>query len=235
MRPKTRPGVVLQPGDAGGGAVHVLAVEQRGVAVLHIFVCVAFLADEAAFGVGDGQFKIVGQRAEVGAGVAVFLQRCPAADEASAGVVDQAAAREKLELREDLEAVADAERHSRRRSTNFFKRSPSLLFVMSCAMRPAHDVVAVAEAAGEDDHLRAVERRRFEQRDGQDFSGETSGFESAGGFSIAIGAGEFEEECVGHDKQVCSGWRSVRVMQQHKMAPSTDLDRGKGRQYRMTG
>ena len=91
-------GVVLQAGDAGGGAVHVLAVEQRGVAVLHILLGIAFLADEAAFGVGDGEFEIVRQGAQVGAGVAVLLQRRPAADEASAGVVDQAAAREEFEL-----------------------------------------------------------------------------------------------------------------------------------------
>ena len=96
------------------------------------------------------------QRDVKGVSVRSTLQRDVAADEGERGVSDQHA-REQARLAEDLEAVADAEHGPavRRRT-----RSPPSMIGREAGDRAAAQVVAVGEAAGQDDGRRAPRAAR---------------------------------------------------------------------------
>jgi len=192
-------GIVLEAGDLGAGAIDVLAIKQGGVAVLDVFFGIAGFTDEAAFSMGHGQFEVVRQGFEEGAGVAVLFQRRPAADETATGVVDQAATWQKIELREDLEAVADAQDITAI-GHELLQALTQLVLGDELGDATAHDVIAIAEATGENDELSAIQRCRLQQGHGQDFRAEPGGLKRAGGFQVAVGAGEFDEEGVGHGR-----------------------------------
>jgi hypothetical protein len=194
-------GVILQAGNLGAGAVDVLAIEQGGAAILDILFSIAGLTDESALGVGDGQFEVIGKSFEEGAGVAVLFQRSPAANETASVVVNQAAARQEVQLSEDLEAIADA-KHVTAIRHELFQALTELVLGDELGNAAAHDVVAIAEATGKNDELGLVKRGRLQVGDGQDFSGEARSFQGAGGFQVAIGAREFNEKGVGHERYV---------------------------------
>lgn len=99
-------GFVLESGDGFGAAVEVFSVEEGGATLVHIFGGFGTSGDKAPLGVGDGQLELIGQSIEVGTR-AVFFEMHPAADETSRHVVNEAAGREEVQLRQDLEAIAD--------------------------------------------------------------------------------------------------------------------------------
>lgn len=192
-------GVILQTGNLGAGAIHILAIKQGGVAIFDVFFGIARFTHKAAFGMGDRQFEIVRQSFEEGAGVAILFQRGPAADEATCVVMDQAATWQEIELGEDLETIADAE-HVTAIRHELLQASAQFMLRDELGDAATHDVVAIAEPAREYDELGAVQRTRLQQGDGQDLRREPGGLKGTGGFQIAVGAGEFDEEGVGHGR-----------------------------------
>lgn len=170
--------VILQAGDLGTGAVHILAVKQRCVAVFDVLFSIARFTDEAAFGMGHWQLEILRQRFQEGAGVSILLERRPTADKAARGVMDQAATWQEVQLSQDLETIANAE-HVTASSHELLQAIPKLMLGDELGDATAHDVVAIAEATGEDDQLSTIQRRGFKQSHGEDFRREASSFQSA--------------------------------------------------------
>ena len=104
------------------------------------------LGHETALGVGDGQLELGGTLRKEGALRSEVFQLHPLALETAAGVLDEAARGEQVELGEDLEAVADSEEVTSV-VAEVLQGFADLLFGDEARDAAGHDVVAVAEAA----------------------------------------------------------------------------------------
>src|SRR5689334_2335245 len=105
MRHQTKDpsGIILQGSDLMGAAVDVTGVKQGGTAVFNIVTGSIGNTDKATFGMCDRQLKLVRQTLKIGT-VRILLQPGPATDEPPAGVMNQTAFGQEMELRENLKA-----------------------------------------------------------------------------------------------------------------------------------
>lgn len=197
-------GGVLESGDGEGGAVKVFGVGQGDVAVGEVGFGIAGEGDEAAFGMGNGELELGGQALEVGAGGVFDLELGPAADEALAGVVDEAACGQDSEFGEDLEAVADAKGEA---AAGVMVLDGIAEFGLGDKLgeTTGHDVVAVGKAAGKHYELGFFDLGDGGIGDGDDRGGKADELECAGGFGITVGAWIFQQGGVRHERLVGSG------------------------------
>jgi len=188
----------LESGDGEGGAVEVIGVGKGDIAVGEVGFGITGEGDETAFGMGDGEFELGGKALQVGAGGVFYLQLSPAADEALAGVVDEAAGREDAEFGEDLKAIADAECIA---AAGVVVLDGIAKFGLGDELSEAsgHHVVAVGKAAGKHHELRFFDLGDGGIGDRDDRGGKADELECAGGFGITVGAWIFQQGGVRHE------------------------------------
>ena len=186
-------GFVLEAGDAEGGTIHIVGVLERDEAFGEVFLGFAFRGDEASFGVGDGEFEVWGHFREERIVRGGDFEFDPAALESTAGIIDEGTGGEDADSGEDLEAVADAEDIATRADERFDGIAEAA-FRDELGDAACHDVIAVGKAAAEDGELGCLEVVAGDLGDGYDGRGKACGFEGAGGFGVAVGTGEFDEQ-----------------------------------------
>lgn len=153
---------------------------------------------------GDGQLELGGKALQVGAGGVFHLQLGPAANEALAGVVDEASSREDAEFGEDLKAVADAEGKAAA-GVVVLDGVAEFGFGDKLGKAAGHDVVTIGKAARKHHELRFFDLGDGGIGDGDDRGGKANELECAGGFGITVGAWIFQQGGVRHEKLVGSG------------------------------
>ncbi len=184
------------------------------MSIFDILFSVTTLTDKSSLRMGDGQLKRLWQCLQVWAGIAVLFERRPAADKATRGVVDQTAARQEIELSQDLKTIANAE-YVTAISHELLQPFTETVFGNELGDTATHDVIAIAEPTGEDNELGAFQRSGLQQRSGEKLGGKSSSLQGAGGLGITVGTGELDEQGVGHE-WVRKGWLVGTVMQPYK-------------------
>lgn len=191
---------VLQAGDGECRTVEIVSVGEGDIAIGEIRFRIAGESDETTFGVSDGQLEGFRKSLEVRTGRIFHFEFCPAANEALAGVVDQATGGQDAEFGENLKAIANAEGEA---AASVVILDGIAEFGFSDELREAtrHHVVAVAEAARKCHQLGFFNVCYRGVGDGHDRGGEADQLQGAGGFGITIGAGIFEQSGVRHSAE----------------------------------
>ena len=185
-------GGVHETSDAELGAVVVIGILQSHAAGVEVLLGIAGVAHEAAFSVGRGELEVLGQVGGVGAVRGHLHQLVPHALEALALVPDEGGLGQDTQLRENLEAVADAEQEAAVVEVLLQGIAQETLG-FQLGQTAAHHIVTVGEAAGEHDELGLGHVGRGGGGDGLHLGGEAGCIQSACGFHVAVGAGVFEK------------------------------------------